>query len=66
MWVNNPQDLGFDISEDSVVVEDNKTSRMALFVAVPFILLAVASIGTGFVWSGSEAYHLATSDPERI
>jgi|GEM_PF-1530619 len=61
-WVNNPQDLGFEISENTVVVEDKKTSRMALFVAVPFILLAVASIGTGFVWSGYEAYHLVTSD----
>ena len=61
-WVKNPQDLGFEISEDSVVVEDKKTSRMAVFVAVPFLLLAVASIGTGLVWSGYEAYHLATSD----
>ena len=61
-WVNNPQDLGFEISENSVVVEDKKTSRMALFVAVPFILLAVASIGTGFILSGYEAYHLGTSD----
>ena len=61
-WVKNTQDLGFEISEDSVVVEDKKTSRMAVFVAVPFLLLAVASIGTGLVWSGYEAYHLATSD----
>ena len=61
-WVNKPEDLAFEINEDSVVVEDRKPSRMALLVAVPFTLLAVALLGSGIVWSGYEAYHLATSD----
>ena len=61
-WVDKPDDLGFEISEDSIVVEDRKSSRMALFVAVPFTLLAIALFGSGIIWSGYEAYHLATSD----